>query len=190
LPQRPRHFAWENITNQSSVFVNGDGPFPFILDTGSTHSSIAAQLAQALGVPAVARTTVTSSLGQHVQPVVNLQSLQIGPATTINVLATEVADEELGNKRDVRGVLGQDVLGSLVYTLDFAARRVEWNPDIGVPREGDFWQSCRRRNRRCGWSPIAAPTLWCSMNGHTCSCRRSSGTVVWPGCRPFRIVRP
>jgi hypothetical protein len=114
------------------VHVNGEGPFPFILDTGSTHSSIGAALARTLGVPAVAKTTVTSSLGQHVQPVVNLESLQVGPATVVNVLATEVPDEGLGNKRDVRGVLGQDVLGSLVYTVDFAASRVEWNPDIGA----------------------------------------------------------
>jgi Aspartyl protease len=143
------------------VRVNGAGPFPFILDTGSTHSSIATQLARALGVPAVARTTVTSSLGQHVQPVVNLDSLQIGPATTINVLATEVADEELGNKRDVRGVLGQDVLGSLVYTLDFGARRVEWNPDIGARSPLRPTLNLRTaRGRFLAELPQAESTLW------------------------------
>ena len=163
------------------VRVDGEGPFPFILDTGSTHSSIATELARALNVPAVARTTVISSLGQHVQPVVNLESLQVGPATTTNVLATEVADEELGNKRNVRGVLGQDVLGSLVYTLDFAPRRVEWNPEsarsrrfarrlISVLHVGDFWQSCRAESTL--WLvPDSGAESWCSMNAQTCGCR-------------------
>jgi predicted aspartyl protease len=112
------------------VRVNGEGPFPFILDTGSTNSSIGTELAKSLGAPAVAKTMVTSSLGQHVQPVVNLESLEVGPATMVHILATEVPEEGLGNKRAARGVLGQDVLGSLVYTLDFAAKRVEWNPEI------------------------------------------------------------
>jgi predicted aspartyl protease len=143
------------------VRVNGAGPFPFILDTGSTHSSIATELARALGVPAVARTTVTSSLGQHVQPVVNLESLQVGPAMTTNVLATEVADEELGNKRDVRGVLGQDVLGSLVYTIDFAARRVEWNPETGAQSPRGPTLSLRSaRGRFLAELPQAESTLW------------------------------
>ena len=143
------------------VRVNGQGPFPFILDTGSTHSSIATELARAIGVPAVAKTMVTSSLGQHVQPVVNLESLQIGPATTIYVLATEVADGELGNKRDVRGVLGQDVLGSLVYTVDFAARRVEWNPDIGARSPLRPRLNLRAaRGRFLAELPQAESTLW------------------------------
>ena len=37
------------------VRVNGQGPFPFIFDTGSTHSSIAASLAAALNAPIVAK---------------------------------------------------------------------------------------------------------------------------------------
>jgi predicted aspartyl protease len=143
------------------VRVNGEGPFPFILDTGSTHSSIAAELARTLGVPVVARTTVTSSLGQHVQPVVNLESLQVGPATTTSVLATEVADEELGNKRNVRGVLGQDVLGTLIYTLDFAARRVEWNPEIGAQSPLRPILNLRTaRGRFLAELPQAESTLW------------------------------
>jgi predicted aspartyl protease len=115
------------------VLINGRGPFPFILDTGSTHSSIAASLAAALNAPIVAKAAVTSSLGQEIQPVVSLASLAVGPASADEVLATQVQDDRLGNKTEVRGVLGQDVLGNLVYTLDFAARRIEWNPNLQGP---------------------------------------------------------
>src|SRR5215475_2064239 len=61
------------------VRINGRGPFPFILDTGSTHSSIATGLATALNAPIVAKATVTSSLGQEIQPVVSLTTLAVGP---------------------------------------------------------------------------------------------------------------
>jgi len=115
------------------VLINGQGPFPFILDTGSTHSSIAASLSAALNAPIVAKATVTSSLGQEVQPVVSLATLAVGPASADELLATQVQDDRLGNKSEVRGVLGQDVLGNLVYTLDFAARRIEWNPNLRGP---------------------------------------------------------
>jgi predicted aspartyl protease len=115
------------------VLINGRGPFPFILDTGSTHSSIAASLAGALNAPIVAKAAVTSSLGREIQPVVSLATLAVGPASADEVLATQVQDDRLGNKTEVRGVLGQDVLGNLVYTLDFAAGRIEWNPNLQGP---------------------------------------------------------
>jgi predicted aspartyl protease len=144
-----------------AVRVNGEGPFPFILDTGSTHSSIGTELARTLGALAVAKTTVTSSLGQHVQPVVKLERLQVGPASMVDVLATELSDDSLGNKRDVRGVLGQDVLGSLVYTVDFAARRVEWNPDIGARSPPLRTLKLRRaRGRFLAELPQPQSTLW------------------------------
>ena len=113
-----------------AVRVNGAGPFPFILDTGSTHSSVGRKLARTLGAPVVAKTTVTSSFGQHVQPVVSLERLEVGPQNVADVLATEVPDESLADGSDVQGVLGQDVLSSLVYTLNFAINRVEWNPEV------------------------------------------------------------
>ena len=109
------------------VEVNGKGPFPFILDTGSTHTSIGDRLAASLGAPVVARTTVASSLGDTVQPVVRLDRLVIGPVVASGVLATEVSALSLDPDDEICGVLGQDILASLVYTIDFAARRIEWN---------------------------------------------------------------
>src|SRR6476469_9316472 len=85
------------------VLINGRGPFPFIVDTGSTHSSIAASLAAALNAPIVAKATVTSSIGQEIQPVVSLATLAVGPASVDQILATQVQDDRLGNKNDVRG---------------------------------------------------------------------------------------
>ena len=144
-----------------AVRVNGEGPFPFILDTGSTHTSIGAELARKLAAPVVAKTTVTSSLGQHVQPVVNLQRLEVGPQTALQVLATAVSQDTLGNKREVQGVLGQDVLGGLVYTLDFAGGRVEWNVDVRSTSSRVFTLNLRNeRGRFLAELPQKDSTLW------------------------------
>ena len=142
------------------VRVNGRGPFSFILDTGSTHSSIGKRLAETLEAPAVAKTTVTSSLGEHVQPVVSIDSLEIGPASLAHLLVTEVPDDSLGNKNDLRGVLGQDVLGNLVYTLDFAARRVEWNPEIRASSSLSTVHLQSVRGRFLAELPQQHSTLW------------------------------
>jgi predicted aspartyl protease len=143
------------------VLVNGRGPFPFILDTGSTHSSIAVSLAAALNAPIVAKTTVTSSLGKEIQPVVRLATLAVGPASTDEVLATQVQDDRLGNKSEVVGVLGQDVLGNLVYTLDFAARRVEWNPILqGPPSHVSILKLRSTQGRFLAELPQTHTTLW------------------------------
>jgi hypothetical protein len=144
-----------------AVRVNGLGPFPFILDTGSTHSSISDRLSQSLGTPAVAKTTVSSSLGEHVQPVVSLDRLEVGPATLTQILATEVPEASLNEGGHVRGVLGQDVLGSLVYTLDFAANRVEWNPELGAgSTRGSTLALRSARGRFLAELPQQRTTLW------------------------------
>jgi predicted aspartyl protease len=159
-PATPFHLGAHNEP-VVAVRVNGAGPFPFILDTGSTHSSIGSELVRTLGAPAVAKTTVSSSLGQHVRPVVNLEKLEVGPLAALQVLATEVSDDSLGNKKEVRGVLGQDVLSSLVYTLDFTARRVEWN--AGVRPTSSHASTLRLRNAQ-GRFLVELPqndsTLW------------------------------
>jgi predicted aspartyl protease len=144
-----------------AVRVNGQGPYPFILDTGSTHTSIGAELARKLSAPIVAKTIVTSSLGQHVQPVVNLQKLEVGPQTAVQVLATAVPQDNLGNKSEVQGVLGQDVLGALVYTLDFANGRVEWNADARSTSSRVFTLNLRNdRGRFLAELPQKDSTLW------------------------------
>jgi predicted aspartyl protease len=46
-----------------AVQLNGQGPFRFLLDTGSTHTAVSAKTAEAIGAPVVARTTTGSAAG-------------------------------------------------------------------------------------------------------------------------------
>ena len=48
------------------VSVNGQGPFSFLLDTGSNRSAVGADLAALLGFPVVARTSLVTSTGTPV----------------------------------------------------------------------------------------------------------------------------
>jgi hypothetical protein len=109
------------------VRLNGRGPFKLLLDTGSTHSAISADLANALGAIPVGRTVVTSPIGDSVRTIVRLNRFEIGPTVTGNVLASVIPAEAAGRMRGFQGLIGQDVLATRRYTIDFRGRRLIWN---------------------------------------------------------------
>src|SRR4030095_8954120 len=119
------------------VKLNGQGPFAFILDTGSSHSFIAETLAQRLGAPAVARSLVRSSIGLAMRAIGRLDRVALGPPFDDGVLASRVPDAPLDPTGHITGVIGQDVLAARHYTIDFVNRRVIWHArDDGRPADG------------------------------------------------------
>jgi predicted aspartyl protease len=121
------------------VTVEGSGPFAFLLDTGSNGSVISDELATALGSRIVARTTVMSGAGQKAALVARIEQLAMGGVTATGVLATVAAvgldlPDVAASGRRVQGVIGQDVLGALRYTIDYRARQIVWREvDADVP---------------------------------------------------------
>ena len=114
------------------VSVGGAGPFPFLIDTGSSHTAIADVLMTRLGLPAVAKAEVVSASGQSMQPVVRLESTAVGGAVRDGLLASVLPAHrfrELG--ADVQGVLGQDFLATFDYTLDYIRRELTWKAETG-----------------------------------------------------------
>jgi hypothetical protein len=71
--------------------------------------------------------------------------MTIGTAAAEIVLATVIGDGMLAPEH-VTGIIGQDVLGSLNYTLDYKRNRLNWGTDVSsrarrltlVPSEGRF----------------------------------------------------
>jgi hypothetical protein len=107
------------------MLVNGQGPFPFVVDTGSNRTAVAADLAQTLGLPIVAKTEVIGVTGREYRPVVRLAG-SIGSSPAVTLLASVVPDAKLrqaAGSRSARGVIGQDLLMTLNYTLDYARQR-------------------------------------------------------------------
>lgn len=118
------------------VRLNGRGPFKFLFDTGSSHSAISSELANALDATPVARTIVASPIGEHVRTIVQLNRLDIGPVVADNVLPSVIPGDAARRIRGFQGVIGQDVLATRRYTIDFRGRRILWydQPSVALGR--------------------------------------------------------
>ena len=68
------------LADQGGIVVpatlNGFGPFPLLLDTGATHSSISSVVARTIGAPVVATTTMATSTGSEILEVVRLDRFE------------------------------------------------------------------------------------------------------------------
>lgn len=112
------------------VHINGAGPFPFLLDTGATHSVISDALSARLKLQPVAATTVTTSTGHERRAVVRLDQTSIGAARSAGILPTVAPQPQLSSiALGIDGIIGQDFLFSFNYTLDYRRRRLVWNTD-------------------------------------------------------------
>lgn len=125
------------------VLVNGTGPFPFVVDTGSTHTAVTPGLGARLGLPRVAKTALQTPAGARWTPVVRLDGLQVGPVTMTGVLATELPAGWL-ETGGVAGVLGLDVLGTRPFAVDYARGELSWPsgppaPDALSLEPGPLW---------------------------------------------------
>jgi predicted aspartyl protease len=118
------------------VHINGRGPFEFLVDTGSSHSVVSRSLADELALRFVARTSVLTSTGREWRPVVNLDQTTIGGAESEGLLASVASSTQLdGITRGIDGIIGQDFLFGLNYTLDYRTKRLVWS-DEGFATNG------------------------------------------------------
>jgi predicted aspartyl protease len=108
------------------VWVNGSGPFQFLLDTGSGRSAISERVAR-LAPPPTARTSMVTPSGRTERWITRLQRVTIGSGDdTADVDVIILPGDDLGHGID--GLIGQDVLASLTYTIDYERRHIVWHP--------------------------------------------------------------
>lgn len=117
------------------VMVNASGPFRMLLDTGATHSVISEEVAAVAGAKAVAKSTVITPAGETLRAVVSIDRLTVGPIAADQLLPSVVPARSFDPEGKIHGLIGQDVLASLRYTLDFKRRVVEWH-DAAPPARG------------------------------------------------------
>ena len=108
------------------VTVNGAGPFQMLLDTGATHSAITERVSAAAGAKVVAKSTVIAPAASTIRPVVAVEDWSFGPITVDVVLPTVVPDGSFDREAKIEGLIGQDVLAGLRFTIDFRRRIIEW----------------------------------------------------------------
>jgi predicted aspartyl protease len=119
-----------------AVRLNGRGPFRLVLDTGSTHTAISARTAADIGAPVVAKTVTGSAAGSQNTVVVRIDALEVGPIKRRELLATVVELDHIAGEGSLDGVIGQDALASLRYTIDFRQRRIVWWPGDSLSARG------------------------------------------------------
>jgi predicted aspartyl protease len=107
------------------VFLNGQGPFRFLLDTGAQTNQVQASIASKLGLAPTFRLEMTTASGTI--PVVGgrIAEVSLGSAIGSNqeFLFTSL-DGVHTLSAGIQGVLGQEFLARFDYLLDFAGRRL------------------------------------------------------------------
>ena len=129
------------------VWIDGNGPFRFLLDTGSNLSAVSEPLAFSWSLEPVAKTALTTVGGTAMRPVVQLGEVSVGTVTRRGLLASLVAPRELAILgAGIHGMLGQDFLATYNFTVDYGRRQLVWDDQHGaaaqrlplVPRNGRF----------------------------------------------------
>lgn len=108
------------------VYVNGGGPYSFVLDTGATMTCVDRSLAERLDLPEARGGGVGVGVGQAGElQLVAVDSLRVGEATAVDMMACSLDLEQLREVGiEVEGLLGLNYLQEFRVTLDFPSRRL------------------------------------------------------------------
>jgi hypothetical protein len=117
------------------VYVNGHGPYRFLLDTGSTLNHLDPKLAKSIGLDVTFHTVLTSSTGRTAADGCDRGEIRLGPASADGQAFLLTGMEGLHQiATDIQGVLGQAFLSRFDYRLDLRSRRLEFG---ARPVEGE-----------------------------------------------------
>jgi len=109
------------------VNISGQGPFPFIVDTGAERTVISSELARRLALQP-GRTVWVHSMSEVSQiATVVIPGLRVGNRTTEQIHAPALSHENLG----ASGILGVDTLQRQRVTFDFKHRQMTVTPARG-----------------------------------------------------------
>jgi predicted aspartyl protease len=132
------------------VFVNGHGPYRFLIDTGSNLNFIEKRVADATGMAASLEVEVKSSAGKTRMAQSDGNEIALGEVTAHGQrLLVSTMKEIRSVLPEVRGVLGQWFLARFDYLLDIRGGRIEF----GAQRRTGTRLPSRMLNGR-----IAVPT--------------------------------
>lgn len=113
------------------VFINGQGPFNLILDTGATLTCLNEGLVDAIGLPheTVARGIGVTVVGVGAVRLAHLDSLRVGAAQAYGISACILDLNGMRiTGRQVDGLLGLNFLKAFRVTLDFDRETVRLQP--------------------------------------------------------------
>jgi hypothetical protein len=103
------------------VFINGRGPFSFVVDTGANRSVVSQELAAALSLPSEGQVEVHGIAGAEPAAMAGVRSFRVGETNSARLVLPALPRDKLG----ADGLLGVDVLKGRRVLLDFAQNRFE-----------------------------------------------------------------
>jgi predicted aspartyl protease len=130
------------------VWINGRGPYKMLVDTGSSRSALSRRAATEAGAPVVARTSVVSIGQEASRLVVRLDEVEAGSAVRPTILASVIPDEELKAVASADGILGQDFLATLDYSIDYRKRTLAWETETAAIAPGEHRFALRAEEGR------------------------------------------
>lgn len=109
----------------ADTFVNGAGPFRFVIDTGANRTAVSNGLAKRLALPSDGEADVLGVTGSITAPMVRIESLTAGSLRVENLSAPTVGSGALGAHD---GLLAVRDLSGARLTLDFEQDLVTLEP--------------------------------------------------------------
>ena len=103
------------------VFINGQGPFAFVVDTGADRSALSTTLAARLGLERGPDVMLHGVGGSALTPTAKVPLMVAGDSRMKNSELPVLAPERLG----VDGLLGVDMLNDRNVIMDFRRKRLE-----------------------------------------------------------------
>jgi predicted aspartyl protease len=125
----------------TAVFVNGEGPFAFVVDTGANQSVLSQELATRLGLPLGESRMLNGVAGVAMTPTTTA-SLRFGELAQDGVELSVLPGAAIGSD----GMLGLDRLGGAQLTLDFHQQLVTVGGPRAAPSEDQSVLNARRRD--------------------------------------------
>jgi predicted aspartyl protease len=125
-PEEPQPFFLDTALDKADrmtveVFINEQGPFAFVVDTGADRSVLSIPLAQRLGLEPGPNVMLHGVGGSALTPTAKVPLMVAGDSRMKNAEQPVLAPERLG----VDGLLGVDMLEDRNVVMDFNRRRLE-----------------------------------------------------------------
>ena len=118
----------------SQVYINGQGPYRFLVDTGAQSSAVTERLARTLGITPQYRVQQVTSAGSRLAGAAIVDRIAFSHAA---VTEAEVLIGGMAAVSGVDGILGQSFLSRINYVLDYRSRQLVVEPDASA-FVGDF----------------------------------------------------
>ncbi len=113
------------------VFLNEQGPFQFVVDTGANQSVMSQELAARLNLPKGPVQLLHSIAGAQMTETAMVDRLRVGDVAQAHAVMSVLPGAALGGS----GLLGVDQLNDQRLTLDFANQRLLFQPSLKAWRD-------------------------------------------------------